>query len=206
MSEITVVAKNLPEAPQDDRVRDEEGLTVRERAFVLALAGPAKADPEDAAKLAGITKAQMGKYLNTPHVQRALARALKAKNFNADWAKASISELCDVSMADFLTIDENGEENWDMKKAQYAGAIGAIKSYHCKEDSWVDKDGTKHRQVDRKIELYNKQESIKLLAELLGMIDRDNQVKILNVTIRGTDELTKVLSAKKHVPRLTDGS
>lgn len=154
---------------QGDAPWDEHCLTIRQRAFIAALIGPAAGNATKAIGMAGLRP--KGSYktrsdaavemLNKPHIQAAIARALSQRFSGPEWTQSRLLELSRSSMANFLTIGKDGEPKLDMKKAIEAGAMGQLAQLS------YDQNG------NPKIKIFDPISALTTLAKIQGML-RDN--------------------------------
>jgi len=114
----------------------DDGLTVRQRLFVDALIGPAGGNATKAAEMAGYAsennlalRVTASRLLTNANVQEAIAHAHARLKDTPEWARASLVEIAGASMANFLTVSEDGTPSIDWSRAAEMGAIGQIREY-----------------------------------------------------------------------------
>lgn len=113
-----------------------DGLTVRQRLFVDALIGPAGGNATKAAEMAGYASENRNalavtacRLLGNAKVQEAIAHAHARLRDTPEWARASLVEIASASMANFLTVGEDGKPFIDWTRAAEMGAIGQVREY-----------------------------------------------------------------------------
>lgn len=121
---------------EDDDGYGDDGLKLRWRAFVAAYTGPAGGNASKAAEMAGYAaenRIALGvtasRLLRNAKIAQAIALSFAAKNVTPEWCQ---KRLCDLALADmnnFVTVDDDGVAQLDMKKAEALGAIGQVKEY-----------------------------------------------------------------------------
>lgn len=170
-----------PEVDDDDQVDD--GLTIRQRLFVEALAGPARGNATKAAEMAGYNAsnrnslcATASENLRKPMIQRALAHALAKLSASPEWAINQAFYNARVSMADFLVVGDDGQPVFDWKKAAASGAIGQIREY--KEDGIVTGDDEGPAVIKRSFKLIDSQKALDTVLKLHGVLVDKSEVKV----------------------------
>lgn len=143
--------------------RGEDGLTIMQRAFVEAITGSCFGNATKAAIKAGYRESSArfvaAENLSKPNIQRAISHALSKMYRTPEWAKNQLFDLAGGSMANFLTVQEDGKIRVDWKKANEAGAIGQIKKI-----SFDPNTG------EPKIELYDRVKALEILLKLHGLL------------------------------------
>lgn len=163
----------------DEGPFDDDGLSVRQRLFVAALAGPAGGNQAKAAEMAGYRSdnrnalyATASRLLRYAKVREALAHAFALRRATPEWAKAGLIELASSSMANFIVIDDEGNAVIDFVGANAAGALGQIKEY--REEGLDTGDGTAH-VIKRTIKIHDRTAALGMLLKLHGLLkDRDD--------------------------------
>ena len=114
----------------------DDGLTIRQKAFVAALVGPAGGNATKAAEIAGYAsenrralEASASRTLSFVKVQEAIAHALAARNATPEWAKSQLIDMAGSSLANFITVNADGVPQLDFKKAAEMGALGQLKEF-----------------------------------------------------------------------------
>lgn len=158
----------------DDDPLELDGLTIRQKRFVLAMVGPATGNATRAAALAGYNQANRKAMhvtafvtLSNPRVQAALARAFAQQNYSPEWAKAGLMDLASSSLANFLTVNADGVTEIDFVKAAEAGALGQIKEYH---EEAIKMDGSPASVLKRTIRLHDRRAALETLLKIDGKI------------------------------------
>jgi phage terminase small subunit len=177
--------ENLPLPPVeikpevDDEAWDSDGLTVRQRAFVEALVGPAGGNATKAAEMAGYAAenrltlaATASENLRKPYVQEALARALARRRMSPEWAQERLLELASASMRNFAHV-ENGDLVIDWDKAAAIGAIGQIGEV---TEEVLKTEGTA-KVIKRKFKLHNPKGALETILKLTGLLKDELLVK-----------------------------
>lgn len=120
----------------DDDPWGDDGLTIRQRAFVEALVGPAGGNASKAAEMAGyradnrnVLKVTASENLTKPNVAKAIALALGKKRLTPEWAKSRLADIASADMNNFLVRDGADGMKLDFEKAMAIGAIGQIREY-----------------------------------------------------------------------------
>lgn len=162
-----------PEIDEDDC--GDDGLTVKQRLFVAALVGPARGNATKAAEMAGYRsdnrnslKATASETLTKPDVQQAIALAIARKQMDPEWAKATLIDAARSSMANFVSVDVNGEPRLDWAKAAAAGAIGHIKEFTA--DVLPGSGGESSQIVRCKIKVHDRTAAIGMLLKFHGLL------------------------------------
>jgi phage terminase small subunit len=161
--------------PEIDEDPLTEGvLTIRQRRFVDALVGPAGGNATKAAEMAGyaaenrlslrVTAAQ---NLTKPNVQEAIAHAYAKLKDSPEWARANLVDLASSSMANFVTVDEQGETSLDFSKAVEAGAMGQIKEYR---EEKLAIAGSSSAVIKRTVKLHDRTAALTTLLKLQGKL------------------------------------
>jgi hypothetical protein len=145
---------------------NEFGLNPRLFLFVKAYTGPAGGNILKALRMAGYNCTKGGGYvkLNFPHVQAAIAREMANKMMSPQWAKDLLGDACRASMANFVTVDEDGFATIDMKKALRHGAMGQLQEYN--ED--LDKAGN---VVARRVKVKPNHQALGLLLKHFRLVN-----------------------------------
>jgi phage terminase small subunit len=162
----------------DDEPWGDDGLTVRQRAFVEALVGPAGGNATKAAAMAGYNdnnrdalRVTASNLLNSPNVAEAISRAMARRRLTPEWIRESLAELASASMRNFVTVDLEGNLTVDWAKAVQAGAIGQVREI--KEDV-MEVDGVSTRVIKRSFKLHDVIRAKELLAKLHGLLKGDS--------------------------------
>lgn len=176
------MAKKRPANANDPAYEpiDSDGLSLRRRAFVEALIGPASGNATEAAQMAGYSPTNrraaqvMGfNLLSNPIIQEAISHAFAKRRLTPEWAKQQLIDMAQSSMANFITIDADGKSRLDMAKAAANGALGQIKEYYEEPDP---KDPTKI--ISRKIKVHDRMSAISLLLKFHGLIKDENEPEV----------------------------
>jgi hypothetical protein len=178
----------------DSEPWDDEGLTRRQKLFVLALAGPAAGVGWPPAQMAGYRddnydslKVTASQILTYPNVQAAVAREMARKLMTPEWATNRLFELASSSMRNFLSVDAEGNMSVDWKKAAEAGAIGQIAEIN--EQVMETESGI--RAVSRKFKLHSPVKALETILKLTGrLVDTKNVNLKVDLTKLSDDELT----------------
>lgn len=164
----------------DEGPFDDDGLSVRQRLFVAALAGPSGGNQGRAAEMAGYRSdnrnalyATASRLLRSVKVKEALSRALARRRATPEWAKEGLIELASSSMANFIVVDDKGEASIDFEGANAAGALGQLKEY--REEGIGTGDGTAHI-IKRSIKVHDRTAALGILLKLHGLLkDREDE-------------------------------
>jgi phage terminase small subunit len=169
----TVLIK--PEVDEDSW--GEDGLTIRQRAFVQAITGPAAGNATKAAEMAGYMaenynslKVTASRLLTYANVQEAISHVFAQRKMTPEWAVSAITDIASASMANFLSVGDDGRPVFDWAKAAAAGAIGHVREY--KEDGI---EGSGEGSVDqaiikRSFKLYDKQRALETVLKMHGLL------------------------------------
>jgi phage terminase small subunit len=188
---------NVPVKPEtDDDPWGDDGLTVRQRAFVEAYMGPASGNGKRAAEMAGyrseniealrVTASRLLTYAN---VQRAIERKIGEKFGSADDVRRSVAAIATGNAADYLEPDERGQWVISIKKLAEAGMLGLL--HEIREEGF--EHGGTVTIIKRKLKLYDKLKALELLARMNGqLIDRQRHEGQVNVT--HSTEVKKILN------------
>lgn len=121
---------------EDDDGYGPDGLKARWRLFVEAYTGPAGGSGSKAAEMAGYAsenRVSLGvtacRLLRNAKIAQAIALAFAAQRITPEWTKKRLADLASADMNNFVTVDDNGVPQLDMKKAEALGAIGQIKEF-----------------------------------------------------------------------------
>lgn len=179
-----------PEIDADDC--GDDGLTIKQRLFVAAITGPARGNATKAAEMAGYRsdnrhalEATASENLRKPEIVEAIAHAFAKKCAGPEWARASLIDLARSSMANFVSVDPDGEARIDFKKAAAAGALGQIKEY--REEGIRSGDGDVS-VVKRTIKIHDRTAALGMLLKLHGLLNeaadkpQDVEIKVRAVT------------------------
>jgi phage terminase small subunit len=155
----------------------DDGLTIRQRAFVAALVGPAGGNATKAAEMAGYASENRNalmvtacRLLSFAKVAEAITHALAARNASPEWAKLQLIDAAGSSLANFVTVNESGEPRLDFKKAAEAGAMGQLKEFH---HEVIKVDGAAGETIKTTIKVHDRMTAIQTLLKLHGLlIDR----------------------------------
>lgn len=160
-----------PDDGDDHQPTDVDGLTVRQRAFVIALSTPGQAFgvASRAAAAAGYNdnntnslRVTASRLLTNANVRRAVRVQLAALRDNPDFRRTLLVTRASVSMEDFLTF-EDGKPRLDWEAAAAAGAVGSVKKYK----EMTDLDGN---VIGHEVEVYDAADALKLLFQLDGKL------------------------------------
>lgn len=161
---------------EDNDPCDDEGLTIRQRAFVVAITGPAAGNATKAAEMAGYAaenrnslKSTASRLLTFADVAEAISKAWARKRYSPQWTRDRIMEIASVSMNNFESVNEDGEIVTDFRKAAARGAIGQIREIE--ETILSDGEDGTPRVIKRKFKLHNPDPAIALLAKMQGLIN-----------------------------------
>lgn len=155
----------------DDDGWDGDGLTPRQRAFVMALLGPAGGNASKAAQMAGyvaenrnVLAVTASRVLSYANVQRLIEREIGRRFGSPDDVRASISAIANGNAADYLDKDEKGRLVVSLEKLEAAGMLGLI--HEIKEEGF--QAGETVTIIKRKLKLYDKLKALELLGKLNG--------------------------------------
>jgi Terminase small subunit len=164
-----------PEIDNDDCADD--GLTVKQRLFVAAITGPARGNATRAAELAGYradNRRTLGvtasENLKKPCIQEAIALALARKKADPEWARATLIDLAQSSLTNFVSVGEDGEPKLDFKKAAAAGALGQLKEFIA--EILPGEDG-EQKIIKCKIKVHDRTAAVGMLLRLHGLLRDD---------------------------------
>lgn len=173
----------------DNDPTDDDGLTVRSRQFVAAITGAAAGNATKAADMAGYAsnnrrslEATASRLLRNVKVHQAICRALAKKNATPEWAKDRLIELASSTMANFLSIDDDGKPITDFRKAASAAAIGHIKEFQA--DVLPGSEG--EQEIIRcKIKVHDPTAALGMLLKLHGLLkDKDEEPESRQIRVR----------------------
>lgn len=162
----------------DDGPFGGDGLSVRMRAFVDAITGPAAGNATKAAEMAGYASENRNalfvtacRVLSNAKVQEAISHAFAKRNMTPEWAKNRLMDMVQADMRNFLSLGDDGQPKLDFVKAGAAGALGQVREY--KEEGFSTGSG-EPVIVKRTIKLHDPTSAINTLLRLLNLInDRD---------------------------------
>lgn len=167
-----------PEA--DDEDCGEDGLTVKQRLFVAALVGPARGNATKAAEMAGYRsdnrhalESTAYENLRKPEIQEGISLALARKKLSPEWIEATLGDLANADMRNFMSVSVDGQPQVDFKKAAAAGAIGQIKEFVA--DILPGGEGEEQKVIRCKIKLHDKHAAIATLAKMHGLLKEAEQ-------------------------------
>lgn len=160
----------------DESPWDNDGLTIRSRAFVEALVGPAGGNATKAAQMAGYRDDNLlslqvtaSRLLSNAMVGEAIARALARRRMTPEWAQDRLLELASASMRNFVDVDQNGNMAINWKKAVEVGAIGQIGEVR---EETIETGG-QIKTIKRTFKLHNPAKAVETVLKLHGkLIDR----------------------------------
>jgi len=164
-----------PDEDKPDAPCGEDGLTVRHRAFVVALTTPGGCFgvATRAAAAAGYRtdnlvslRVTACRLMTNPNIRAAIRVALAALRDLPEFRRNLLVTRASVTMEDFLKLGDDGKPEVDWEAAAAAGALGSVKRY--KED--IGLDGS---VVGRSLEVYDSTDALKLLFQLDGKINPD---------------------------------
>lgn len=158
----------------DDDATDDDGLTVKQRLFVAAIAGPARGNATKAAEMAGyradnriVLASTASENLRKPHIQEAIALALAKRSATPDWAKTTLVDMAKSSLSNFVSVGNDGEPHLDFAKAAAAGAIGQLKEFSA--DILPGEEG-EQKVIRCKIKVHDRIAALGILLKLYGML------------------------------------
>lgn len=160
-----------------------EGLTDRERRFVIAYTGECFGNVYQSALAAGHTGKNGGpfqagwRYLHESRyvkVQEAIKVRMRRLAMDGEEITARFGDIARANMDDFASVDEAGELRIDWKKAEHAKAIGRLKKLSVAEKYYPAKDGEakEERVQERRVtfELVDRQAALDKLAQMAGLL------------------------------------
>lgn len=157
----------------DEDAWGEDGLTMRQRAFVAAIVGPAGGNATKAAEMAGYAsenrealKTTASITLSKANVGKAIARALAKRNLTTEWTKERLADLASADMGNFVSVGPDGEPKLDFAKASAIGAIGQIKEY---SEEGIKVEGSEAQIIKRKIKLHDPNAALANMLKLFGL-------------------------------------
>lgn len=157
-------------------------LNQRQKFFVSAMIGPANCNQAQAARMAGYRS--VGKYthgnigsmlMKMPWVQRAVSEGIAMRSASPDTVRLRLIEIASSTMANFITVDDEGNPALDFKKASRAVAIGQIKEF--KEITTVrETDDGPITRTERTLKLHDPVGALTTLARMHGMLVDKHEV------------------------------
>lgn len=165
-------ANPLAELDHLDDLADD-GLTLRQRAFVDAYLGVAAFSPATAAEIAGYSSASRNalrvaghRLLMNVNVQRAIRARLMCFSLTRDAVLERIASLASASLADMFEVsaglDGEPEFRVDLAAAARVGALGLIRDYTETEDH--------EGNITRHVKLHDPFRYLMILARHVGLI------------------------------------
>jgi phage terminase small subunit len=124
--------------PEADDAWGDDGLTLKQRLFVIAYTGVAGGNGKQAAQIAGYSgddyalATQGSINLTKPNVREAIGLALSRKCLTPEWAKERLAEIARSSINHFVT-----DGKVDLVAAEKAGALGQLKEVTFEDDGSV---------------------------------------------------------------------
>lgn len=199
---VTGKPYDLPDAPLTIEVDEDavqpDGLTPRQRLFVLAYCGPSGFNATQAAVLAGYRddnynslKVTAHHTLHKPLVQAAIAREMTKGCRGPEWVENRLTQLAQSNMANFLKPTEDGKSVvLDMNQAAAVGAYGQIREI--KEEVIQVGDGPAV-VIKRTIRIHDPKPALETLARRHGMlkdnVEHTGEVKFHPITLDGDKEI-----------------
>src|ERR1700694_3089145 len=102
-------------------------LTLKRRLFVNYYLGEARGNASQAARLAGYAPRSGPRLLAAPEVQAAVVERVTTVAMAADDVLRQLTDYAQANIADFLTIDADGNAQIDLDKARTLGKLHLIK-------------------------------------------------------------------------------
>jgi phage terminase small subunit len=159
----------IPEPDDLEAIPCLEGLTERQKSFVLHYVGDAHYNATKAALLAGYseeTARSIGSQnLTKVNISAAIKGLLETHGLVAQECIARISQRARASIADVLTFTEGGDWFFDMQKAVETGAIHCVK--RVRPVTVQTKDGATVRHI---VEMYDAAEADATLLKVFGRL------------------------------------
>lgn len=174
--ESDLVVQRLTGTPipvqEDTDPWQENGLTVREEAFVAALVGPAAGNATTAACLAGyapenrkLQAEAASRILSRPHVAKAISHALTKKYGTGETAVNELTAIATGDFNQFCTVQPDGQIRVDWKKAAESGALGLVKEMVLNEDTGAPKS----------FKLNDRVRALEILLRLHGLLTEKHE-------------------------------
>lgn len=170
-----VIPKVEVEGETDDGPFGDDGLSIRQKEFVLAITGPACGNATKAAEMAGYAaenrlalQVTASRLLSNAMVQEAIATALTKRRATPEWAKAGLIDLARSTMANFVSVDANGKPKLDFAKAAAAGALGHIKEFTA--DILPGSAGELDEVIRCKIKVHDRIAALGMLLKMHGLL------------------------------------
>lgn len=106
-----------------------DGLTVKQRRFILAFCGEANGNATEAARITGYAcpNVQGAQNLANPRIRAAVDRHLSEKALASNEVLARLADMARASIADVATVDEeSGTIRFDWRRARREGKLHLI--------------------------------------------------------------------------------
>ncbi len=182
MEDVKFVPKVDAVPETDDGPFDNDGLSLRQRAFVDAIVGPAAGVSSRAAQMAGYADsnrntldATASRTLRNAKVQEAISAALAKKRATPEWAKNRLIEIAASSMASVLDFDDKWHASVDFRKVCEMGALGQIKEFTA--DVLPGTDG-KSEVIRCKIKVHDPIPALGIIMKLSGHLKDEAKIEL----------------------------
>jgi hypothetical protein len=171
----------------------DDGLTHRQRLFVMHLLGEAGGNATKAARLAGYSDSHE-KALGVlgcrtramPHVQAAIDRELAKRQLTPDDIVGGLFARARSNAANFYRRDADGKLVFDLEHAADLGALGQVKEI--KEEIIKGGDGPV-QVISRTVKFHDPVPALTTLAKIKGMltdkVEHSGTVKFNPITLDG---------------------
>lgn len=177
--EKTPFVPNVTVKPDtDDAPWDNDGLTIRQRAFVEALVGPAGGNATKAAEMAGYAsdnrlalQVTASETLSKPMVQEAIARGLARKRMTPEWADERLYELASSSFRNFSELTPEGDMKVNWPQAFAHGAVGQISEV---TEEILEASGSS-KVIRRKLKMHPPHKALETIQKLTGRLKNEPQ-------------------------------
>jgi phage terminase small subunit len=148
-------------------------LTPKEKRFVEAYCGRARFNATKAAREAGYSPTNAGRYgsrlARRPRVKRAIVKRLERMAITDAEIEARMAEFARGSVAPFLSVDSEGETVVSLSTRTAQRALHLVRKVKARKQIRKDRDGSEI--VDRTIdlELHDAKDATAQLARMRGM-------------------------------------
>jgi hypothetical protein len=171
----------------------DDGLTQKQRLFVMHLLGAAGGNASKAAKLAGYSDshekalgALSSRTRAMPHVQAAIDRELARRQLTPDDIVGGLFARARANLGNFYRRDDDGKLVFDLEHAADLGAMGQLKEI--REEVIKGGDGPAV-VISRTVKIHDPVPALTTLAKIQGMlkdkVEHSGTVKFNPITLDG---------------------
>ncbi len=182
-----------------DRLTDKQRMFV-EQYFICQM------NATEAALQAGYsgTRAVVGrtgsKLLSHPRVRELINARLAEVHMTSEEVLARMALDARATMEDFV---DPGSGVIDLQKAAQARALGSLKRYKTKFNTFTDKDGNDHESTEVEVELYDGQAARRDIAKHLGLFIERNVSLNVDLAELSDDDLAQLAAGKLPARKVT---